>query len=251
MIDRSTGSKPADSPLSSLELIRWQPPGPYAVAFTTRRGGVSEGPYASLNLGRMNGDEPEHVDENRRRLCSEVDADAGPLALNRQVHSTHVHHARSGARGEPGDGLWTDEPGLPMLALTADCLPIAIARPDGEAPALAVLHAGWRGVLDGVIEAGVHAVGGRANAAVGPAIGPCCYEVGINLADRFRARFGADVVRGRMLDLWTSAERALRAAGCATVERVDLCTACNEHLFFSERRTGKPRGTQGVVGLVA
>jgi copper oxidase (laccase) domain-containing protein len=107
-------------------------------------------------------------------------------------------------------------------------------------------------LLGGVVESGVGALGGGDLAAiVGPAIGPCCYEVGDEVAEPFRTRFGADVVRGRMLDLWTSGERALRAAGVAEVERVDLCTACNPDLFFSHRRDGKPRGVQGVVAVVA
>jgi polyphenol oxidase len=232
-------------------ILRWDVPGPYAVAFSTRVGGVSEGPYESLNLGRMNGDDPQRVDENRRRLCALLGADPDRLTLNRQEHSASVHRAHPGRRGEPGDGLWTDEPRVPMLALGADCALIAIARQDGDRPALAVLHAGWRGLLEGVVPAGIAALGEGATAAVvGPAIGPCCYEVGDDVAEAFRRAFGPDVVRGRRLDLWTSAERALRTAGCGTVERVDLCTRCNPDLFFSERRTGKPRGTHGVIGLV-
>ena len=234
-------------------MIRWEPPGPYAVVFTTRRGGVSDGPYASLNLGRRTGDVVERVDENRRRAVAEIGADAGRLALNYQHHSTDVHRAIEGSRGDrQGDGLWTDEPGVPIGALAADCLPIALARVNGVAPALAVLHAGWRGLLAGIVESGVAALaGGTLAAAVGPAIGPCCYEVGDEVAEPFRVRFGPDVARGRNLDLWTSAERALRAAGVEEVERVDLCTACHPELFFSHRRTGKPRGVQGVVAVVA
>jgi purine-nucleoside/S-methyl-5'-thioadenosine phosphorylase / adenosine deaminase len=233
-----------------VKLYRWEAPGPYAVAFTTRQGGVSEGPYESLNLGRLNGDDPARVDENRRRLCAALGADVERLTLNRQQHSATVHRAHAGRRGEPGDGLWTDEQGVPMLALGADCATIAVARRKGERPGLAVLHAGWRGLLEGVVSSAVAALGGRPAAVVGPAIGPCCYEVGPDVADPFARRFGADVVRGRTLDLWTSAERALRAAGCVTVDRLDLCTACNPDLFFSERRTGKPRGGHGVVGYV-
>src|SRR5918992_3478649 len=201
--------------MSGLDLIRWEAPGPYEVAFTTRVGGVSEGVWASLNLGRRNGDAPELVDENRRRLCADVGADADALALNFQVHSARVHRARAGSRGErQADGLWTDEPGLPMVALTADCVPIALARANGAAPALAVLHTGRGGLLVGIVESGVAALGdGRLVAAIGPAIGPCCYEVGEEVAEPFRVRFGPDVVRGRNLDLWTSAERALREAG--------------------------------------
>jgi polyphenol oxidase len=232
-------------------LIRWSPPGPYEVVFSTRAGGVSEGPYASLNLGRLTGDDVDRVDENRRRLCVEIGAELEPLALNRQIHSTLVHRAAAGARGEPGDGLWTDEPGLPVLAMTADCLPIALVRDVGESPAVAVLHAGWRGLLTGVVAAGAGVIDGAFRAAVGPAIGPCCYEVGPEVAGPFAAAYGDDVVRGRKLDLWTAAERALQAAGAVEVERVDLCTACNPELFFSHRRTGKPRGVQGVIARVA
>jgi polyphenol oxidase len=232
-------------------LIRWSPPGPYEVVFSTRAGGVSEGPYASLNLGRLTGDDVDRVDENRRRLCAEIGAELEPLALNRQIHSTLVHRAAAGARGEPGDGLWTDEPGLPVLAMTADCLPIALVRDVGESPAVAVLHAGWRGLLTGVVAAGAGVIDGAFRAAIGPAIGPCCYEVGPEVAGPFAAAYGDDVVRGRKLDLWTAAERALQAAGAVDVERVDLCTACNPELFFSHRRTGKPRGVQGVIARVA
>lgn len=231
--------------------MRWDAPGPYEVVFSTRKGGVSEGPYESLNLGRMTGDDAERVDENRRRLCAEIGADISLLALNRQVQSTIVHRARAGSRGVPGDGLWTDEPGLPVLALAADCLPIALARTNGDRPAVAVLHAGWRGLLGGIVALGVGAVGGSLAACVGPAIGPCCYEVGPEVAEPFAAAFGADVVRGRNLDLPTAAERALRAAGVETAERIEFCTRCNPDLFFSQRRTGKPRGAQGVIARVA
>jgi len=236
----------------SMPLFRWDAPGPYTVAFSTRLGGVSDGPFESLNLGRLTGDDPERVDENRRLLCAQVGADLERFTLNRQEHAAAVHRAHAGRRGEPGDGLWTDEPGVPMAALGADCLLIAIARADGDTPALTVLHAGWRGLLEGIVTSAVAALdGGQKAAVVGPAIGPCCYEVGDDVAGPFRQAFGPDVVvGGRRLDLWTSAERALLRVGCATVERLDLCTACNPELFFSERRTGKPRGTHGVIGLV-
>jgi polyphenol oxidase len=230
-------------------VIRWGPPGS-SVVFSTREGGVSTGPYESLNLGRMTGDDVERVDENRRLLCAELDADADRLALNRQVHSTLVHRAVPGARGEPGDGLWSDDPGQPILAMTADCLPIALARSSGK-PAVAVLHAGWRGLLAGIVAVGTSTLGGRLQAAIGPAIGPCCYEVGDEVLAPFAETFGADVVDGHKLDLWTAAERALGAAGVDDVLRTDLCTFCNPKLFFSHRRTGKPRGVQGVVARVA
>jgi len=233
-------------------MIRWQAPGPYEVVFTTRVGGVSEGPYASLNLGRKTGDDVARVDENRRIACDAIGADADLLALNYQVHSALVHRARPGARGELGDGLWTGERHLPVLAMSADCLPIAVVRANGAAPAVAVLHAGWRGLLAGVVESCVEALGGGALAAcVGPAIGPCCYEVQEDVGVPFGGRFGSDLLRDGKLDLWRAAERALHEAGVERVERTDLCTRCNPDLFFSHRRDGKPRGVQGVVARVA
>jgi polyphenol oxidase len=235
--------------MTALPLMRWEARGPYAVAFSTRRGGVSEGPFASLNLGLLTGDEPGRVLENRRRLCREVGADPARLAMNVQQHSATVHRARPAGRDLPGDGLWTDEPGVPLLALTADCLPVALARKDR--PGLAVLHVGWRGLLGGIVEAGAEALGGGPlHAAIGPGIGPCCFEVGEEVAEPFRARFGSDVLVDRNLDLVEATERALRAAGAEAVGRVDLCTSCEEELFFSHRRDEGLTGRQGIVAAL-
>jgi polyphenol oxidase len=232
-------------------VIRWDADG-YEVAFTTRRGGVSEGPYASLNLGRKSGDDVDRVDDNRRIACDAIGADLEKLALNYQVHSDRVLRAAAGGRGEHADGLWTDEPDLPILAMSADCLPIALARVDATTPAVAVLHAGWRGLLAGIVTAGVEALGGgKLAAAIGPGIGPCCYEVGEEVAAPFRERFGDDVVRESRLDLWTSAERALRAAGVGHVDRFDRCTSCEPETFFSHRRDAGKTGRQGVIAYVA
>jgi purine-nucleoside/S-methyl-5'-thioadenosine phosphorylase / adenosine deaminase len=234
----------------SVPHIRWDAPGPYTVAFSTRLGGVSEGSYKSLNLGRRTRDEPGNVDENRRRLCETVGVEPERLALNRQVHAATVNRAAAGERSKDGDGLWTDEPDLPMLVFSADCLPIALAGLNGAA-GLALLHAGRLGLLDGIVQAGVAALRGRIAAIVGPAIGPCCYEVGEEIAAAYRARFGPDVLQGRNLDLWTAAERVLREAGVDAVERLDVCTACNADRFFSHRRDGPVTGRQGVIGYVA
>ena len=118
-------------------------------------------------------------------------------------------------------------------------------------PALALLHAGRVGLLAGIAGVGVGALGGRVAAIVGPGIGPCCYEVGDDIRDAYRRRYGAAVTRGRNLDLWSVAERELRAAGAVAVERTDLCTACNPREFFSHRRDGAVTGRQGVIGYVA
>jgi polyphenol oxidase len=232
-------------------VIRWPVDG-YVVAFTTRAGGVSEGPYASLNLGRKSGDVVERADENRRIACAAIGADVDKLALNYQVHSDRVLQAAPAMRCEHADGLWTDEPGLPILAMSADCLPIAVARVDSTKPAVAVLHVGWRGLLADIVAAGAHALGeGTLAAAIGPGIGPCCYEVGEEVATPFRERFGDDVVRESRLDLWTSAERALRAAGIDRVDRFDRCTACEPETFFSHRRDAGRTGRQGVIAYVS
>ncbi len=244
--------------LAATVTIRWEtPPGAYDVLFSTRCGGVSEGPFASLNLGMRTGDDPEHVVENRRRLCAESGSNPETAVMAHQQHGSEVRRAAAegivtpGARHAPCDGLWSDVPGQAMLLLSADCLPIALARNDGP-PALAVLHAGWRGLLGGIVDEGAAALGGgRLAAIVGPAIGPCCYEVGPEVAGPFAEAFGADVVSEGSLDLPRAAERALRAAGAETVEQTGLCTSCHPELFFSHRRDGARTGRQGVLAHVA
>src|SRR5476651_2458366 len=121
-------------------MIRWQAPGPYIVAFTTRTGGVSEGPFASLNLGGRT-DDPGRIAENRALVCRSLGLDVSRLAVNRQQHSSTGRWAQPGMQDTFGDALWTYEPGLPMLALSADCLPIAVVTTDGR-PALSVIQIG-------------------------------------------------------------------------------------------------------------
>ena len=238
-----------------MKLFRWDAPGAYRVAFSTRLGGVSEGAYESLNLGILTADEPERVVENRLRLCAEVGVDPETATMAWQVHGAKVTEARP--RGivkrtvfEQCDGLWTERPGQPMVLLTADCLPVALARTSGK-PGLAVLHVGWKGLLGGIAEAGLAALGDASvAAAVGPGIGPCCYEVGEEVAAPYRDRFGVDVVREGKLDLPEATERALRAAGVSSVYRTGHCTACEPELFFSHRRDRGITGRQGVVAAI-
>jgi YfiH family protein len=243
---------------AGVDLLHWAAPGPYCVAFSTRLGGVSEGDFSSLNLGILTEDDPARVVENRTRLCSAVDADPDGATMAWQRHGGTVTRAQPRGIITPGtvydhcDGLWSDAPGRAMLLLTADCMPIAVARSDGLRPAVEILHAGWRGLLAGIVAAGIRAIGARKLVAViGPSIGPCCYEVGDEVAAPFRQAFGDDVVHeGSRLDLWTAAERALRAAGVEHVERFDLCTACNGDRFFSHRRDHGRTGRQGVIAYV-
>ncbi len=243
--------------MATLDLIEWDAPGPYRVVFSTRAGGVSEGAFASLNLGIRTEDDPACVVENRRLLCEAVGADPDGATMAWQRHGATVTRAEPRGVVTPGtvyehcDGLWTDEPGRAMLLLTADCLPVALVRTAGE-PAMAILHIGWRGLLAGIVGEGVRTLGsGPFAAVIGPSIGPCCYEVGDEVAGPFREAFGDDVVRESRLDLWTCAERALRAAGCVRVERLDECTSCNGERFFSHRRDEGRTGRQGVIAYVA
>lgn len=224
------------------------------VAFTTRAGGVSEGPYSSLNLGILTDDDPERVTRNRGLMAEALGLRAGSVAMGWQVHGAEIAEwdappppgrdgfFRPGAELEQVDGHTTRAPGLPLLVLAADCLPVALAAPGR----VAMLHCGWRGLAAGIIQRAVASFTQPPAAAVGPAIGRCCYEVG----DEVRAAF-ADldgVASGRMLDLRAACEAKLRAAGVDHTEHVDLCTSCRADLFFSHRRDGGVTGRQaGVV----
>jgi polyphenol oxidase len=227
-----------------VSVERWDAPGPYEVFFSDRLGGVSEGPYAALNLGLRTEDDPSRVSENRRRLCEAAGADLERLSWPRQVHGSDV--VRANGRGEPGDAIWTEEPGLPVIVLTADCVPLALARLGGP-PALALVHVGWRGMVAGVVRAATDTLGGPLAAAIGPGIGPCCYEVQEDVS----ALFDRDLVSGGRLDLPGAVERALRAAGVERVDRLDECTSCNADRFFSHRRDRGVTGRQGAIAYVA
>ncbi|HEY3185965.1 MAG TPA: polyphenol oxidase family protein [Solirubrobacteraceae bacterium] len=214
--------------------------------FSTRRGGVSEGPFASLNIGRRTGDEGERVEANRERLAAQVGIDWGRFGRAIQVHETTVRHvARAPRRDDPwdhADGHATALPEVPLLVFVADCLPIALVAPG----AVAMVHAGWRGLASGIVAQGIRALAadGPVRAVIGPGIGACCYEVD----DDVRARFPAEAADGRRLDLKLAARRALEAAGVAEVHDAGLCTACHPELFFSHRRDRGTTGRQaGVV----
>lgn len=223
-------------------------PGPYEVVFSTRNGGVSEGSYESLNLGFSTGDGRELVEENRRRLYAAAGAHPERASWPRQVHGAGV--IRAGTRGQEADAIWSDEPGEAIVFVTADCVPVALARIGGRA-AVALAHVGWRGLLAGVVPGAVAALGGRhIAAAIGPGIGPCCYEVGEEVTAPVRAAFGFGLVREGRLDLPGAVERALLSAGCTRVDRLDECTACNPERYFSHRRDAGVTGRQGAVAFV-
>jgi YfiH family protein len=232
-----------------LEVDRGRPA---AAAFTTRLGGVSEPPFDSLNVGLLTDDPPDRVRANRRRLTASLERDERGIVFGFQVHGAVVRsHADAPAAnawlGEhpaprDGDGQATASASLTPLVQVADCLPVAVAGGDG----VAMLHCGWRGLAGGLIAAGVEAVRAEA-AAIGPGIGPCCYEVGDEVRSRFRP-LGDGIATGRMLDLPEVARRLLGRAGVARIEGSGLCTSCERELFFSHRRDGGRTGRQ--AGLV-
>jgi YfiH family protein len=201
--------------------------------FTTRRGGVSEGPFASLNLGLRTDDDVARVRENRARVER---ISGGRIAQARQVHGADVIAANPDAVAE-ADGQVTAEPGIAAMALVADCLPIALVAPEG----VGMLHAGWRGLAGGVIANGVAALRAlgaeRIAAAIGPGAGPCCYEVGPEV----RAAFGTS---RRTADLKAIARERLTEAGVAAIHDCGLCTMHEPERFFSHRRDGGVTGRQ-------
>jgi polyphenol oxidase len=215
--------------------------------FTGRAGGVSAPPFASLNLGRWTDDDTEAVERNRERVAARAGLPLERVAQGRQVHGAVVRRvARLPVEVEDADGQATPLEDAGVLVLTADCLPVALAAHG----AVAMVHAGWRGLADGVIEEGVAAlreVGGRSDvvAAIGPGAGGCCYEVG----DDVRTALGQEPLGAPApIDLKALARERLLRAGVATVHDCGVCTMCTDpELFFSHRRDGPVTGRQGGI----
>ena len=244
----------------SADLIRIATDAPAQAAFTTRRGGASEGAYAALNLAASVGDDDAAVRANRERVASALGIDAARVTMSRQVHGAGVRDVShedpaglftSGLRGwEEADALVTGAPGAAIAVLGADCLPVLLWRRD--VPRVAAAHAGWRGLVAGVVEAAVGALGEprRVGAAIGPGIGPCCYPVSAGVREVFARRFGEEVLAPPAVDLPAAARRALAAAGvpASAVQSVDACTHCEPERFFSHRRDGAPCGRH--AGLI-
>lgn len=226
--------------------------------FTTRRGGSSRERFESLNLGGGVGDEAAVVAANWQVLG---EATGLGFARVRQVHGDRVIVARAASDPlEEADAIISTRPGVAACVSVADCVPILIGDP--RSGAVAAVHAGWRGTLAHTAERAVEALArevgahpGDLLAAIGPAIGPCCYEVSPDLAQVFRDDLGARVAEPRggssRVDLWLSNEIVLRKAGLAR-ERIEVlgrCTACEPETFFSHRRDRGRTGRQ--VGFIA
>jgi YfiH family protein len=222
------------------------------VTFTTREGGVSDGPYESLNLGILTDDDPANVTENRRRAASEAGVEPERMAMGWQVHGTGLREwtgpPPDRAYAEPGDkdlervdGHLTSESGIGLLVLVADCFPVALS--DGER--VAMLHCGWRPLAGGIVEKALARFDSTPSAAVGPGIGGCCYEVGDEVLEAFSDIDGA--ASGRMLDLRAVIGAKLAGAGVADVQHVDRCTSCEPERYFSHRRDGGVTGRQAGI----
>jgi YfiH family protein len=211
-------------------------------AFSTRLGGVSEPPFARLNLGLLTDDVEESVTENRRRLAAVLGFEAEQIVFARQVHGTNLIEHPSELR--EGDGHVVREPGIAPLIFAADCLPVALAGPRG----VAMVHAGWRGLAGGILALGAEAVEAT-SAAIGPGIGPCCYEVGDEVLEAFSS-LGEGVASERTLDLAEVARRQLAGAGVERIGSAGLCTSCEEALFFSHRRDEGRTGRQGGLAWI-
>lgn len=217
--------------------------GGVSALYTSRAGGVSAPPYDTFNLGRLTGDDPAAVERNRDRLAALTGVARDRVLQGRQVHGSVVARAAEPrprtAPPEPADGQATAAPGLAPLVLTADCLAVVMAA-EG---AVAVVHAGWRGLAAGVIAEGVaalRAVGGEGpvEAAIGPAAGPCCYEVGPEVHAALAALgHGPTALPGGRVDLESIATRELLARGAERVHGAGICTICDTR-WFSHRRDG-------------
>lgn len=240
--------------------------------FSTRLGGVSEGPFASLNF-RGGGPEPdirENVRENYRRFCEALGTDVHNMVQSHQVHEDTVRHVTGADRGKglfaatdyTADALVTNEPGLSLMVFSADCIILLLHDP--VTASIGAVHAGWRGTALDLPAKAVREMGRLFGAkrsdirvAVGAGIGPCCFETHDDVPDAMRAAFGpgAEAYIAPRGEKWTVDLKELNAwrlreAGVEHIDICPLCTACRTDLYWSHRVTGDKRGIQGaLIGL--
>ena len=225
---------------------------------TTRSGGISEGSFASLNLAEHVGDDVACVTENRRRLQEALHLPATPLWLQ-QVHGSVVVDAAVAKPGCEADASFATRPGIVCTVLTADCLPLLLC--DGGGTRVAAVHAGWRGLLAGVVENGVHAMqrpGAQLLAWLGPAIGPEAFEVGEEVRDAFIAEDPHATVAfspspgGRWLaDIYLLARQRLARMQVTAVYGGHWCTVNDAARFYSYRRDGVTGRMASLIWLDA
>lgn len=255
---------------NSIQYLRAESLGDIPHGFSTRLGGVSPAPWDSLNLGVGRGDDMDNVRENYRRFCAALGLDARRAVLSKQVHEDVVRHVTA---EDAGKGLWrdrdytsvdgfvTDVAGLPLVVFSADCNVILLHDPIRRA--IGACHAGWRGTALGIAaktaEEMVRLFGcdpAHIRAAIGPAIGQCCFETDDDVPEALRKALGAEVEpymerRGAKyhIDLKGINALWLRKAGVETVDICDHCTACRGDLYWSHRKMGNDRGAQ--IAMIA
>jgi YfiH family protein len=233
-------------------------------AVYTRRGGASTGHLASLNVGRSVGDDPRRLAENHARIYAHLAIDPSQVATAQQVHGNRVARVSSedGGKTQPTtDALITDIPALALMLRFADCQPVVLYDPEHHA--LGLVHAGWRGAALGIPRRAVEAMQAAFDtrpaaiwAGLGPCIGPCCYQVGDDVASALGYAlpdWRAAIVRtdrGWWLDLNAANAQLLQQAGVRTFERSRLCTACRLDEFYSHRAEGGRTGRFAVLALL-
>jgi YfiH family protein len=237
---------------------------------SSRNGGASKPPFASLNMNFTVGDSPETVVANRTRVCQSLDIQLTQIVAAKQTHSTNATIVTADDRGKgaydwqsaipDSDALITASPGVYLLMTFADCVPIVLFDPQHQA--LALIHAGWKGTLRGVADSAIRAMTRhfateprQLLATVGPAIGPCCYRIGeevIRTAEEEGQPTAAIFTRRgehTYLNLWQANRLRLLAAGLAedNIEIANICTACHTELFFSHRAEQGQTGRFAVI----
>jgi len=225
------------------------------LAFTTRRGGTSPAPFDTLNLGRSTEDRPEAVEANRRAVLESVGCDPERLATAGQVHGTRIAEATSPGLHRNADALLTRTPGLALAVTAADCVPVILAAPG----TVCAVHAGWRGTADAlpiaavraVMDAGRHEVS-ELTAHIGPSIRGCCYDVGVDVAERFPAAVRTATEAGWKLDLAEAVRLQLRSAGLRDdrIHVIPACTACAPDWYFSHRRDAGRTGRHWAIAAL-
>jgi len=237
-------------------LPDWPAPANVRAAVTTRAGGVSRAPYDSFNLAAHVGDDPATVNENRARLRATLALPVEPTWL-KQVHGVVVVDAALSGSEPEADGAFATQPGAVCAVLTADCLPVLLCNREGTK--VAALHAGWRGLAGGVIEAGVKALGVPGSdllAWLGPAIGPASFEVGPEVRAAFvqqdaqAAQAFRAVPEGKYLaEIYLLARLRLQRLGVAVVYGGGFCTATERARFCSYRRDGATGRMASLIWL--
>lgn len=225
----------------NLIFPEWPAPASIQGATTLRTGGVSLGPYASLNMAMHVGDDLDRVKQNRQIIRSNLDLPSEPVWLE-QIHGNRVIKAVPNLPVQQADASYTDQSGVVCAVMTADCLPLLICTVDGSQ--VAAIHAGWRGLLAGVIGNTVSVFGQRELMVwLGPAIGPDCFEIGSEVRDAFmkKSTESANAFKpgknGKWLaDIYQLARNELAALGIIRIYGGNLCTVTDPERFFSYRR---------------